>query len=234
MFVQVVQFDFSCLLWSETGYMQLLSALPRCASSTVSDVGYPSNCGVVYGSFGDPRAHEDGHGRFCWRIPIWECLNSQPWTLLEFWKVQSSKNNHKLTFFCSHLCLVHYIKSECSFDPELVGLIAMGLMDSFRSGLSFLAMDPYGSQMSQCCGHVNLFEVASRPSIFVQSQWLDGSLPSFLLISGSGWSALRPLAALALAHPCRSLLSGFKNKIATDVHNDCKVFFCCFCWCLDL
>ena len=44
--------------------MQLLSALPRCASSTVSDVGYPSNCGVVYGSFGDPRAHEDGHGRF--------------------------------------------------------------------------------------------------------------------------------------------------------------------------
>lgn len=179
MFVQVVQFDFSCLLWSETGYMQLLSALPRCASSTVSDVGYPSNCGVVYGSFGDPRAHEDGHGRFCWRIPIWECLNSQPWTLLEFWKVQSSKNNHKLTFFCSHLCLVHYIKSECSFDPELVGLIAMGLMDSFRSGLSFLAMDPYGSQMSQCCGHVNLFEVASRPSIFSKANDLTEVCPHF-------------------------------------------------------
>ena len=31
----------------------------ECASSTVSDVGYPSNCGVVYGSFGDPRAHEE-------------------------------------------------------------------------------------------------------------------------------------------------------------------------------
>ena len=31
----------------------------RCSTTAVENVGYPSNCGVVYGTFGDPVAHQE-------------------------------------------------------------------------------------------------------------------------------------------------------------------------------